>query len=192
MRIYLQNFTAPGQDSILIMKSMYGINVMFFFFGLARFYAINEYLGPKLDMLGQMSLDFWTFAAFWFLVILGFGIASQNLLFPFDSVDRTTIANIFWRPFFMLFQGMHVDTSGPFSTGYNSQCGFGALDLLDAFQCQAPNWILTVLVGFYLVISNIILLNMLIAMLTSTHGIIVLFCSNKPNFPFFITIFPRR
>lgn len=180
---------------IRLAKALFAINVTQVFLRSLRIYAVNSTLGPKLIILRNMFSDIFTFIALFFVFLFSYGIATQAVLFPFNSFDQQTMVrgergwgggwcgfifgssrsfspptrssshlhlqeNVVYRPFFQLFgelflEDIQEDTLciGPWPF---SSCG------------NALQWLVPLFTAIYLIIANIMLINLLIAMFTRT------------------------
>ena len=147
-------------SSLVIAKAVYSVNLMHLFLRTLRLYAVSKSLGPKLIVVFKMLDNFLTFIAFYSIVMGGYGIALQSLLFPFAPADSVSLSSIVYRPFFQLFGDLMLET-----IDIESHC-IGAFPFS---SCGYTYWVSLVLMSFYLIVSNIMLINLLIAMLSSTY-----------------------
>lgn len=145
----------------IIAKGLYAINLMIIFLGVCRLYAVSHKLGPKLIVVYKMMGNFMTFLAFYAVVMLAYGIAIQSLLFPSLDVDNISIVEILYRPFFQLFGELMLD-----QMQQDGQC----VGLFPFTNCGSMAVLVVPLLAFYLIVSNIMLINLLIAMLSSTYS----------------------
>jgi transient receptor potential cation channel subfamily M protein 2 len=142
-------------------KAIFALNSILLFWRLARYYAVSSILGPKLIMMRRMIWDVLTFSCLIIIFLLGYGIASQALLFPSVPFDRQTVLGSFYRPYFQIFGELFLD------------------DLQDLSSCVGPwpfsscdakiTWLIPILLGLYLLITNILLINLLIAFMNQTY-----------------------
>eukprot|EP00049_Salpingoeca_infusionum_P008437 m.138586 g.138586 ORF g.138586 m.138586 type:complete len:1531 (-) comp14013_c0_seq4:2142-6734(-) len=126
-----------------------------------RYYSALEFLGPKLIMMQRMMKDVWAFILLLGVFLIGYGVAAQSLMFPLRKADYQTLENVFFRPYFIIYGELFLD------------------EYQDESACVGPwqfssctwknSWLVPVLLMFYLLIANILLVNLLIAMFNDTY-----------------------
>jgi hypothetical protein len=143
-------------------------------------------------MIRNMFADLGSFLAFILVVLLGFGVAYQGVSTPFASFDSRSVINVLYRyvgilafllhcvlllsavlcrhwqrfscfacrPYFQILGEKYLSEFNDESTCVGpwefSSCG------------STTGWLLPVFVAVYVLITNILLLNLLIAMFNST------------------------
>lgn len=142
-------------------KIVFSMANLILFFRCLRLYQISPAIGPKLIMLSRMRSDVATFLALFLVLMLCYGVASTALIDPYQEIDLQTIASIMYRPFFQMFGNLFLE-----DIHADSQCIGPAI-----FQsCGYSNHeILPLLAGIYLLMTNVVLVNLLIAMMAHTY-----------------------
>eukprot|EP00051_Salpingoeca_urceolata_P015432 m.200053 g.200053 ORF g.200053 m.200053 type:complete len:1434 (+) comp18399_c0_seq5:698-4999(+) len=127
---------------------------------LARYFSVDANLGPKVIMLRRMADDLWVFASLLAFVMLGYGVAAQALMRPNRPVDSRTVTELFFQPYFQVYGELFLDSIqdstdclGPLMT----DCG------------QSEGIALMIFLAFYVLFANIVLVNLLIAMMSKTY-----------------------
>eukprot|EP00050_Salpingoeca_kvevrii_P012858 m.25176 g.25176 ORF g.25176 m.25176 type:complete len:1412 (-) comp4404_c0_seq1:117-4352(-) len=164
LAIYLLFFLAlilqldPTQQ--LNAKTVLACNTMLLYVRLLRMYAKSAYLGPVMLMLQKMVNDMIVFIALLVVFLVSFGVATHAILFPFRSPDYFTFQSIIFRPYFQAFGELFLEDIqsetlclGPIFTG----CG------------ETTGWVVPMLLALYLLVTNITLINLLIAMFNDTY-----------------------
>eukprot|EP00049_Salpingoeca_infusionum_P011776 m.206413 g.206413 ORF g.206413 m.206413 type:complete len:1623 (-) comp15024_c0_seq3:196-5064(-) len=126
-----------------------------------RFYSFFEFLGPKLIMIKRMGKDVAVFVMLLMIFLLGYGVASQTLLFPLRAGDRHTLQNVLFRPYFIIYGELFLEE-------YDDEGGCNGSSAFTACLWK-QTWIVPVLLAGYLLIANILLVNLLIAMFNDTY-----------------------
>eukprot|EP00054_Salpingoeca_dolichothecata_P012515 m.69394 g.69394 ORF g.69394 m.69394 type:complete len:1427 (-) comp19982_c0_seq1:42-4322(-) len=149
------------QEERIAAKTIMCLNTILLFSRLARYYAVSEKIGPKLIMMRQMASDVLVFACLILIFLLAYGIAAQGLLFPDREFDRQTATNVIYRPYFQIFGELFLDDIevetdclGPWPF---SSCGV------------KTGYLVPILLAGYLLVTNILLVNLLIAMFNDTY-----------------------
>ncbi|PAA76122.1 hypothetical protein BOX15_Mlig009389g3 [Macrostomum lignano] len=135
-----------------------------------RIFSIHISLGPVLLMVQQMIVkDLLPFMLILSIVTFGYGVAMWSVLFPLTDPDpETAIKSIFKVlriSYFQVFGELNLDLL----TG-------------EAVDCRAPNstncpdpwgaWIAPAMLGVHVMLSSCLLMNLLIAMFSSTFQLI--------------------
>ena len=92
--------TSPYIDSI---KALQAVDIIMVFGRATRFYAVSSELGPKLLILYRMIKNLLTFLAFFLILLLAYGVASQAVLFPAVAFDAQSVWGVLFRPYFQLY-----------------------------------------------------------------------------------------
>jgi transient receptor potential cation channel subfamily M protein 3 len=86
-----------------------------------------------------------------FVILFSYGVCRQAILHP-GELSWYFVLEIFMEPYLMLFGEV-------FAESINPECGDGP----DMKKCEAGVWINAIEVGLYLLVANILLINLLIA-----------------------------
>ncbi|XP_042880237.1 transient receptor potential cation channel subfamily M member-like 2 [Penaeus japonicus] len=165
-------------------RVFYAVNTTVFYCRLFRMYHVNYHLGPKLVIFYRMITEVLVFMALLVVFILGYGIASQSLLHPshytltFNITEvGSIIESVILTPYWQMYGELLLDeiVANDHETCHEKSCQ--AVDsCLDPSQnclqdcvCENPTdykWVVKLMLFFYLIIGNIMLLNLLIAIFT--------------------------
>eukprot|EP00736_Rhodelphis_marinus_P014547 Rmarinus@m.21391 len=110
-------------------------------------FSMHPKIGPLLVTCGKMVTDVMTFLLIFVVILLGFGVAFHSLTDPWNQ-DKNTIdiiSNILEQPYWT---------------------AYGDLGILSSDSSGLFTW----MVAMYLIIANIVLVNLLIAMMGSTYS----------------------
>lgn len=114
--------------------------------------SVNKYLGPLVTMMGKMVKNMIYFVVLLLIVLMSFGVSRQAILNP-DAAPSWRIArDVFMEPYFMLYGEVYADKIDP-------ECG----DEEGMVPCVAGRWISPAIMSVYLLVANILLINLLIA-----------------------------
>ncbi|KAK3893200.1 hypothetical protein Pcinc_002956 [Petrolisthes cinctipes] len=164
----------------------YSVNTTVFYCRLLRIYHVNYHLGPKLVIFYKMITEVAMFLALLIIFILGYGIASQSLLNlsrNYNTFSIASIANIthdvlltpYWQMYGELLLDQlngvdkelcHPTSCFPAATTctINTTCNNQPDCLCE--KSKDYSWVVNVMLIFYQIVGNIMLLNMLIAIFT--------------------------
>ncbi|XP_037787974.1 transient receptor potential cation channel subfamily M member-like 2 [Penaeus monodon] len=165
-------------------RVFYAINTIFFYCRLFRMYHVNYHLGPKLVIFYRMITEVLVFMALLVIFILGYGIASQSLLHPshYSFTFNVTqvgsiIESVILTPYWQMYGELLLDeiVANDHETCHEKSCRVvdSCLDQTQACLrdcvCENPadyKWVVKLMLFVYLIIGNIMLLNLLIAIFT--------------------------
>ncbi|XP_037787629.1 LOW QUALITY PROTEIN: transient receptor potential cation channel subfamily M member 2-like [Penaeus monodon] len=162
----------------------YSLNTTLFYCRLFRIYHVNYHLGPKLVIFYRMISEVLVFMALLVIFILGYGIASQGLMYPgrdVSSLNLTDVGQImrevlltpYWQMYGELLlddiKGGDVETCYPESCTVPESCVTEGRNCIQDCVCENAKeytWAVNLMLFIYLIIGNIMLLNLLIAIFT--------------------------
>ncbi|XP_027891969.1 transient receptor potential cation channel subfamily M member 4-like isoform X1 [Xiphophorus couchianus] len=143
---------------------------MVFTLRLIHIFAIHKELGPKIVIVGKMVKDVFFFLFFLGVWIMAYGVANQALLYPRDPNFDRIFRRVFYRPYLHIYGQIPVEEVDVKHV-WDVECTEN-LTLIEegAEQCRNPsgNWLVVILLMVYLLVTNILLINLLIAMFSNT------------------------
>ncbi|XP_044264338.1 transient receptor potential cation channel trpm isoform X2 [Tribolium madens] len=132
-------------------RVFYCVNSIYWYLHILNILSVNKYLGPLVTMMGKMVKNMIYFVVLLLIVLMSFGVSRQAILFP-DSPPSWGIArDVFLEPYFMLYGEVYADKIDP-------PCGED-----EEKPCQTGRWVSPVIMSVYLLVANILLINLLIA-----------------------------
>ncbi|KAJ8025811.1 Transient receptor potential cation channel subfamily M member 3 [Holothuria leucospilota] len=134
---------------------LYAVNGFLVYTRILRMFAISPDLGPKMVMIKNMMKEMLLFVSVLLVVLLGHGVSSQALMNPNQELSLTALKNTFYMPYFQIYGELFLDA---FVDGTTENCG-----LPDSEPCPTKHFLLPILLSFYLLFTNVLLLNLLIA-----------------------------
>ncbi|ELU16856.1 hypothetical protein CAPTEDRAFT_195625 [Capitella teleta] len=127
-------------------------------------------IGPRIIAIKLMFVELMLFLVILFVFILSFGVAFQGLLHPYQEPSFKVLADILWRPYWSMFGQIYIDEGDVSGMGRdvgNTSCvEIASQDGHTHLECYS--FMPIVLMAIYLFISNILLLNLLIAIFGNT------------------------
>ncbi|XP_071480993.1 transient receptor potential cation channel subfamily M member-like 2 [Diadema antillarum] len=139
-------------------------DLMFFFVRMLNSFLVVKSLGPKLLMIGKMMVDLLLFCSILSVFLLSYGIASQAILYPNTSGVLEVIRGITYRAYFQVFGELFLEVIEG-----DTDCSNNATLIAQGeMPCPQNSWMAVILLGVYMLVSNVLLLNLLIAMFSYT------------------------
>ncbi|XP_044037406.1 transient receptor potential cation channel subfamily M member 4a isoform X2 [Siniperca chuatsi] len=153
-------------------RAVMAIDFMVFTLRLIHIFAIHKQLGPKIIIVGKMMKDVFFFLFFLAVWLMAYGVANQALLYSYDPRPNWIFRRVFYRPFMHIFgqipiHEMDADKLVEVNcTNDATRIEAGEEPCLNTFA----NWLVVILLIIYLLFTNIILVNLLIAIFSYTFS----------------------
>ncbi|KAL5289513.1 TRPM7 family protein [Megaselia abdita] len=142
-------FRPSTQD---IGRVMYCVDSIYWYLRILNILGVNKYLGPLVTMMGKMVKNMIYYLVLLLVVLMSFGVSRQAILYPDQDAAWSLIKEVYFQPYFMLYGEVFAgDIDPPCSENPNQR------------QCVAGHWITPITMSMYLLIANILLINLLIA-----------------------------
>ncbi|XP_077866803.1 LOW QUALITY PROTEIN: transient receptor potential cation channel subfamily M member-like 2 [Saccoglossus kowalevskii] len=155
-----------SEDHFFVARIFYIVSMILMFCRLLQFATLWEYLGPKVSMIRlMMTRDLPPFLIVFFVFFLSFGVAYHALLYPNDILSWTMVAEVLAMPYWQLYGELQLEQI----EGTDPSCTLNATimqanpDIPRCPETEKYPWLVPTLVGLYMIVSNILLLNLLIA-----------------------------
>ncbi|XP_012260882.2 transient receptor potential cation channel trpm isoform X3 [Athalia rosae] len=133
-------------------RVIYCVDCIYWYLRILNILGVNKYLGPLVTMMGKMVKNMIYFVVLLLVVLMSFGVARQAILFPNSEPKWRILRDIFIEPYFMLYGEVYADNIDP-------DCG----DEPGMIPCLPGRWITPLAMSVYLLVANILLINLLIA-----------------------------
>ncbi|XP_069947218.1 transient receptor potential cation channel trpm isoform X2 [Cherax quadricarinatus] len=132
-------------------RVIYCVDIIYWYLRILEILSANKYLGPLVMMMGKMIKNMAYFVVLLLVVLMAFGVCRQSILFPNEEPHWRLARHIFYQPYFMLYGEVFADDIDP-------DCGGK-----DQIPCHYGRWITPTVMSMYLLVANILLINLLIA-----------------------------
>lgn len=133
-------------------RVMFCVDIVYWYLRILNILGVNKYLGPLVTMMGKMVKNMIYFVVLLLVVLMSFGVCRQAILYPDSEASWSLAKDVFYQPYFMLYGEVFADSINP-------PCG----DEPGMDPCQTGRWIPVVVMSIYLLVANILLINLLIA-----------------------------
>ncbi|CAO2614345.1 Transient receptor potential cation channel subfamily M member 1 [Lemmus lemmus] len=154
----LQNQPYMGYGRVI-----YCVDIILWYIRVLDIFGVNKYLGPYVMMIGKMMIDMLYFVVIMLVVLMSFGVARQAILHPEEKPSWKLARNIFYMPYWMIYGEVFADQIDP-------PCGENLYDEEGKRlpPCIPGAWLTPALMACYLLVANILLVNLLIAVFNNT------------------------
>nr|XP_004658189.2 transient receptor potential cation channel subfamily M member 1 isoform X2 [Jaculus jaculus] len=161
----LQNQPYMGYGRVI-----YCVDIILWYIRVLDIFGVNKYLGPYVMMIGKMMIDMLYFVVIMLVVLMSFGVARQAILHPEEKPSWKLARNIFYMPYWMIYGEVFADQIDLYAMEINPPCGENLYDE-DGKRlppCIPGAWLTPALMACYLLVANILLVNLLIAVFNNT------------------------
>ncbi|ELK16863.1 Transient receptor potential cation channel subfamily M member 1 [Pteropus alecto] len=144
-------------------RVIYCVDIIFWYIRVLDIFGVNKYLGPYVMMIGKMMIDMLYFVVIMLVVLMSFGVARQAILHPDEEPSWKLARNIFYMPYWMIYGEVFADQIDP-------PCGENQYDEEGKRlpPCIPGAWLTPAIMACYLLVANILLVNLLIAVFNNT------------------------
>ncbi|KAI4794208.1 hypothetical protein KUCAC02_032206, partial [Chaenocephalus aceratus] len=151
-------------------RVIYCVDIIFWYIRVLDIFGVNKYLGPYVMMIGKMMIDMLYFVVIMLVVLMSFGVAKQAILHPDEEPTWRLARNIFYMPYWMIYGEVFADSIDLYAMEINPPCGDNLYDE-DGKKlppCIPGAGLTPALMACYLLVANILLVNLLIAVFNNT------------------------
>ncbi|XP_075938468.1 transient receptor potential cation channel subfamily M member 4a isoform X1 [Anarhichas minor] len=153
-------------------RAVMAIDFMVFTLRLIHIFAVHKQLGPKIIIVGKMMKDVFFFLFFLAVWLLAYGVANQALLYSYDPRPGWIFRRVFYRPYLHIFGQIPIHEMDADKLEKVSCTNDTTLIEAGGEPCMSTysNWLVVILLVIYLLFTNIVLVNLLIAMFSHTFS----------------------
>ncbi|XP_060033336.1 transient receptor potential cation channel subfamily M member 5 [Erinaceus europaeus] len=151
-------------------RTVLAIDFMVFTLRLIHIFAIHKQLGPKIIIVERMMKDVFFFLFFLSVWLVAYGVTTQALLHPHDGRLEWIFRRVLYRPYLQIFGQIPLDEIDEARVN----CSLHPRLLEDSPSCPNlyANWLVIVLLVAFLLVTNVLLMNLLIAMFSYTFQVV--------------------
>ncbi|XP_012588118.1 PREDICTED: transient receptor potential cation channel subfamily M member 1 [Condylura cristata] len=151
-------------------RVIYCLDIIFWYIRVLDIFGVNKYLGPYVMMIGKMMIDMLYFVVIMLVVLMSFGVARQAILHPDEEPSWKLARNIFYMPYWMIYGEVFADQIDLYAMEINPPCGDNLFDEEGKRlpPCIPGAWLTPAIMACYLLVANILLVNLLIAVFNNT------------------------
>ncbi|XP_070180370.1 transient receptor potential cation channel subfamily M member-like 2 [Littorina saxatilis] len=146
----------------------YSVTLVLCFIRFTQYFYGVKSIGPKVIMIQKMVKDMFLFLAVLVVFVIGFGVAYHANMFPNSPPEWSVVVNILYYPYFQIFGELFLDTlKGEGEGACTNNETVWRQDILK--RCpENTGYIVHLMLAAYLIVTNILLVNLLIAMFSYT------------------------
>ncbi|CAC5388886.1 TRPM3 [Mytilus coruscus] len=157
-----------NSDQFYFARMAYAITLSMFILRSMHFFFVDRYIGPKVVMIGRMLSDLAFFISLFALFVFSFGIMYQAVLFPNSVLSPwELLKDLVYFPYWQLYGELnldHIEGTEPSECTHDYELYInGTME-----RCAQSNQFNSTMLAVYLILTNILLVNILIAMFSYT------------------------
>ncbi|XP_064607878.1 transient receptor potential cation channel subfamily M member 3-like isoform X2 [Liolophura sinensis] len=143
------------EDSRMAARVLYTIDIVFWYIRILEILSVNKNLGPYVKIIGKLVVDMSYYIIILLIVLMSFGIVRQSIHFPNEEPSWRIVRNMFFYPYWMIYGELFADEIDPCEDTESDSCVYGS-------------WVSPALMTMYLLVANILMVNLLIARFNAT------------------------
>lgn len=156
-------------ESVEVGRVFLAISLIAFFMRILKAFSALEELGPKVWMIASMAKDLLYFVVILMLFVASYAVAAYAIMYPQSELSVDLFLNVMHLGYWNLYGELLLDdieAEAPDCTFDAAMYNNGTLPRCAEKHRQVIG---LVLMGFYLIFANVMLLNILIAMFADTY-----------------------
>ncbi|XP_077474571.1 transient receptor potential cation channel subfamily M member 4-like isoform X2 [Stigmatopora argus] len=153
-------------------RTLMALDYIVFSLRLIHIFAVHKQLGPKIMMVRKMMKDIFFFLFLLAVWLTAYGVANQALLFSYDPRPEWIFRRVIYKPYMYIY-GLLPEDEVDAELFHQTKCTNNrTLIEAGAEPCMNTyaNWLVILLQTVYLLITNMLLINLLIAMFSYTFN----------------------
>lgn len=143
-------------------RCMYTVCLLLYYLRILQFFYISKVLGPLILMILLMIGDFLKFFLILLVIWTSFGISIHALKYPNHPLGCNLFSSIFLTPYWQIYGELALEELEEDS--YKRYCN----DTKTYIPSRHSHPLITIFLMLYLIVMNLVLLNLLIALFTKS------------------------
>ncbi|CAC5368004.1 TRPM3 [Mytilus coruscus] len=163
---FIMRFSLSKED-FLWARMTYSITLAMYIMRTMQFFFVEKNIGPKVIMIRKMITDIQFFFMILAVFVFSFGVTYQANLFPNAPQSWSLLKDIVYLPYWQMYGELFIEN---IEGSEPSSCTDDPALYLNGTMTRCPqqNAIVPLLLAIYMVLTNILLVNLLIAMFSDT------------------------
>ncbi|XP_067687429.1 transient receptor potential cation channel subfamily M member-like 2 [Haliotis asinina] len=159
----------PNDECFNAARVVLSINLISFFFRILHIFSVNKQLGPKLVMIRRMIDDLMSFVVILMVFIVAYAIASEAILYPNQELTWELMYRLPRKAYWTIYGELFLEEiEGTAEPACSDDPALYLTDQADRCPTNQGKYLVPILMGIYILLTNVLLLNLLIAMFSYT------------------------
>ncbi|XP_064629774.1 transient receptor potential cation channel subfamily M member-like 2 [Lineus longissimus] len=156
-------------DKFVYARTGYAVTLALFYLRFMQAFYVNKEIGPKVIMIKRMLYDVAFFLVIFLVFVLCYGVATQMLLYPNSLPSWQLLKDVVYIPYWQMYGELfieHVEGQADVTTCSRNRSVW--INDPNYAQCPEANAATPLMFAIYMLLTNVLLLNLLIAMFSYT------------------------
>uniref|UniRef100_A0A8C8FMG1 non-specific serine/threonine protein kinase n=1 Tax=Oncorhynchus tshawytscha TaxID=74940 RepID=A0A8C8FMG1_ONCTS len=149
-----------GEDVLVPGRTVYCLNIIFWYVRLLDILAVNQQAGPYVMMIGKMVANMFYIVVIMAVVLLSYGVPRKAILYPNEEPSWTLLKDVVFQPYWMMYGEVYA---------YEIDVCANNTDPNVKSLCSTSVWITPFLQAVYLFVQYILIVNLLIAFFNNVY-----------------------
>ncbi|XP_052709281.1 transient receptor potential cation channel subfamily M member-like 2 isoform X1 [Crassostrea angulata] len=163
-------FSLYGEDFVWA-RRLYSLTLGMYFFRFLQYFEADKNIGPKVTMISRMLNDLKFFLLILLVFILSFGVTYQANLYPNAPQEWSVLQDVLYHPYWQMYGELFLENK----EGKDPSEDLGTCTKNETLwrsgekeRCPEKSFLVVLLMAVFLLLTNVLLLNLLIAMFSDT------------------------
>ncbi|XP_028980332.1 transient receptor potential cation channel subfamily M member 7 isoform X2 [Esox lucius] len=149
-----------GGEDIVPGRTVYCLNIIFWYVRLLDTLAVNQQAGPYVMMISKMVANMFYIVVIMVVVLLSYGVPRKAILYPNEEPSWKLLKDVVFQPYWMMYGEVYAYEIDVCAN--NSETNVKSL-------CSDTVWITPFLQAVYLFVQYILMVNLLIAFFNNVY-----------------------
>uniref|UniRef100_A0A3B4EUV6 non-specific serine/threonine protein kinase n=1 Tax=Pundamilia nyererei TaxID=303518 RepID=A0A3B4EUV6_9CICH len=149
-----------GGDAFGPGRTVYCLNIIFWYVRLLDFLTVNQQAGPYVMMIAKMVANMFYIVVIMAIVLLSYGVPRKAILYPNEEPSWTLAKDVVFQPYWMMYGEVYA---------YEIDVCANNSDPSVKSLCTAGVWLTPFLQAVYLFVQYILMVNLLIAFFNNVY-----------------------
>ncbi|XP_070688208.1 transient receptor potential cation channel subfamily M member 7 isoform X1 [Pempheris klunzingeri] len=149
-----------GVDAFVPGRTVYCLNIIFWYVRLLDILAVNQQAGPYVMMIAKMVANMFYIVVIMAIVLLSYGVPRKAILYPQEEPSWTLAKDVVFQPYWMMYGEVYA---------YEIDVCANNSDPSVKNLCAAGVWLTPLLQAVYLFVQYILMVNLLIAFFNNVY-----------------------
>ncbi|XP_040896608.1 transient receptor potential cation channel subfamily M member 7 isoform X1 [Toxotes jaculatrix] len=149
-----------GGDAFVPGRTVYCLNIIFWYVRLLDILAVNQQAGPYVMMIAKMVANMFYIVVIMAIVLLSYGVPRKAILYPDEEPSWTLAKDVVFQPYWMMYGEVYAYEIDVCAN--NSEASVKSL-------CTSVVWLTPLLQAVYLFVQYILMVNLLIAFFNNVY-----------------------
>uniref|UniRef100_A0A3P8PUU6 non-specific serine/threonine protein kinase n=1 Tax=Astatotilapia calliptera TaxID=8154 RepID=A0A3P8PUU6_ASTCA len=149
-----------GGDAFGPGRTVYCLNIIFWYVRLLDFLTVNQQAGPYVMMIAKMVANMFYIVVIMAIVLLSYGVPRKAILYPNEEPSWTLAKDVVFQPYWMMYGEVYA---------YEIDVCANNSDQSVKSLCTAGVWLTPFLQAVYLFVQYILMVNLLIAFFNNVY-----------------------